>query len=405
MHILNDKTTASIFRAHEFDLDLKNNCNGYVDSRLIAAISQIDPPLNNMGGTPPLPPLFFPQCEILAENVVKNQRVLIDWLGFSTTQSLDAVFLSLQVLFLDLEMVSGHSVMRGYSEGKFLKIGSVQIGTIGYGAKHGRISVSLTGSACKKFITDEHFYMVYEVLKLLDARISRIDLALDFYQAEFTFDAVFNAYKNQRFKKENSPFNPVYSIVSGCDKHGNNAGRTLYVGRRDGEVMARIYEKGLEVFAKMSEEYRELSTEREDNFFKQNKFTTIADDWLRVEIEFKRKEKTRPIILEIILCRDDFYAGSFPYCADLLGSATGRGRGSLKTTKQITHDKLILAHRASYGNHVHSLRDIGFSDTEIVDLLDTGSHNQKLLKAGLIEIEKTAFNNALKINPDFDIPF
>jgi DNA relaxase NicK len=408
MDILSDLRNFDI--DNDFDSRLASNMQGYVDKDFIqaveaAALAVVSAPhLNNMGGTYPFPPSFSHDVK---NNGIKN-KVMMDYLVFSSCFSFDEIFFSLTQIWPDLIAKSSSVPMAGYPRVKALFIGTVQYGLIGFDAKkHNRICVSLTGVACKAIVHEDQFLFLFEVLTLLDARLSHIDLCLDFYRGEITFDDAFLAFTQGRFKNKNSPNNLPHQFIGGGDSKGNNTGRTIYIGDKQGENCTRIYEKGLEVFAKMPEQYRLQCTERENQMVLENgSVSSVADDWLRIEHVFRRKEKTRPIPLNIIVERDVFFAGVNPYFASILKLSTGKGRGVLKDKKEITHDKYIMAHRASYGSHIHTLREIGFTDTEICDLLDTGVPCQKLLKAGLIEIEKKAFNDASKLlDKDFDIPF
>jgi DNA relaxase NicK len=392
----------------EYHILLKQNMLGYVERGLLADLSQLaaaaaEPPSNNMGVSYPSTPQNISHSEKTGVKV--SQKTSIDWLGFSTLAPLEGILIGLQILWPDLIMSASKAGMRGYSKCKALFIGEVQYGLVGYGAKHGRASISLTGTACKTLTTPEQFETVRGLLDVLDARLSRVDLCFDFYRGEVRFEGALWAYQNGDFKPAKAKQNPQKKIVESTGPDGENLGRTLYIGPRDGDKYGRIYEKGLEVFAKMPQEYREACTERELEQRGDTPVTTIADDWLRLEVEFKRVHKDRPIPLEIILERDLYFAGAYPFYAWALGMGEGMGRKGIRSDSQLSHDKLIMAHRASYGNHVHSLRRIGFTDSEIVNMLDTGIHNQKLLKSGLVDVEQQAVRNFRQSDGDSDIPF
>jgi DNA relaxase NicK len=398
-----DNGTSEQILAYDFDKILQKNLLGYVDPALILAMAQAVPPSNNMGVNPPLTPYFFPQCEKSPSFGV--QKSSIDWCAFSAIIELDPLLIGLQIIFPEVILTSTHAGMKGYPNCKALQVGTVQYGLVGYGAAHGRVSVSLTGTACK-LLTDEKIENLHELLTIFDARLTRVDICFDFFQGEITFDAAVWAYDQGDFKNPIIQKNPQRALILGNGGRGENLGRTMYLGPRTGEVYGRVYEKGLEVFAKMPEFYREQCTEREyqndPNF---NNPGTIADSWVRLEVEFKRKAKNRPLVLDMLLDRDAYFSGAYPFFAKAIQSSTSKGRGSLKENNVICHDKLFMAHKRSYGNHVHSLRDIGLSDKEICDSLDSGVHCQKLLKAGLISIERKAVDDWKANNQDFDIPF
>lgn len=404
-----DKKTGRDLVAAEFDLMLRKNSALYVEKAFRDEVAALLPPPNNMGVTYPLTPYFLPQCEISTDFGV--QKTSVDWLGFSTPHEFEAALLALQVIWPEMIATASGVGMKGYPMCKALQVCNVQFGLVGYGAKHGRLSVSLTGIACKTFAGDEEkIRLVYDVLVVLDARLSRLDICMDFYRGEITFDYALWAYDQGQFKKPKASEQPKQRLIGEKGGKGENLGRTMYLGPRDGEIYGRVYEKGLEVFAKMCDEYREQCTEREaalSGEAGQKASGTIADDWLRLEGEFKRKNKDRPLPLEMILDRDKYFSGAYPFFATALGMGDGKGRGSLKSTNEISHDKLINAHRRAFGNHVHTLKEIGLTDSEVVSLLDTGVHNQKLLKAGLVTLEQAAVRAFRKSEEgqDSDIPF
>lgn len=400
--------TSDEYARYEINNLMARNAQGFDERDLsvrLAKLAEIAlPPSNNMGGPSPLPPYFLPHSE--KNDQLVTQKTSVDWLAFSTLVPVEGILLGLQIVWPDMMMSTAKGGMKGYPKCKALFVGEVQYGLVGHGAKHERNSVSLTGTACKTITTNEQYETVRGLLDVLQARLSRVDLCFDFYKGEVTFEYAQFAYAAGEFKHPKANKNPESKVVSAKGSYGENLGRTLYVGPRTGEKFARIYEKGLEVFAKMPEAYREACTERENALLGDAERRTVADDWLRLEVEFKRVDKDRPIPLEIILERDLHFAGAYPFFARALGMGDGKGRSRIKSTAQIDHDKFIQNHRASYGSHVHTLRRIGFTDTEIADLLDTGVHNQKLLKAGLVVVEQQAVKKYREeFDPDFDIPF
>jgi DNA relaxase NicK len=412
--IIHDKTPWQDYRLNdilqkEFDELIKNNANGFFDPALLEKLDKVAadfslPPSNNMGVSSSVTPLFFPQCEI--PPVFGVQKTTIDWLGFSTFRDIEETLYGLQQIFPGMIRTAASCGMQGYPSAMALEIDNEQMGMIGYGAKHGRISVSLTGVCCKKLNTSGKIQFAYEVLALLEVRLSRIDICLDLFQGELTYEACLWAYEQGRFKKFGAHGMPQIKEVGARGARGENLGRTMYLGIREGELYTRIYEKGLEIFAKMTPEFKALSTERENlNVDENGKLKTIADDWLRLECEFKRKSKDRPLKLEMMLDRDNFFAGAYPYFADVIGLATGRGREALRNDGEIVYEKLLAAHRRAFGNHVFTMVDIGMTDAEIVASLNTGTPNKKLRKSGIAARMKRAHEEYTKNNPDAAIPF
>jgi phage replication initiation protein len=386
--------------------------------------ADLDPPSANRGGSSPLPPYFLPHGEISHETVAKDltfqylqkQKTKIDWITFSTVAGLEALQVSVNILFPSSVITSGGK-MKGYPKARLVEVDGVTVATIGHGATHGRDCVAIDGAGCK-LLTHADVIVLHDLMHTLEARITRLDLCLDFYSGETTWDHALFAYHRGSFRHPKANCNPEHSIVGKESGDGQNLGRTLYVGQRASAVMARIYEKGLETFAKLPKEYREACAAREAEYRLLNGLKPSAlnvDSWLRVEIEFKNKDD-KVLSYDMLLDRDMYFSGAYPYCADCLGVEMGPRPATLKDSAEVTLDRMLIAARRSYGNLVHSLTEIGFTDGDIVGHLTTGLHNQKLVKAGVVAVgtraakgaaeklqaERAAAMSALE---DFDIPF
>lgn len=371
---------------------IEEHCSGFVPSEMLAEIALLGAgvPLNNMGPNIPATPYFVPQCEISGDFVDEN-KTKIDWCGFSCPHDEIVVFTALSVLWPDLQMMPTTGKIRGYATCKAFVLDGVQFGLIGFGQKHGRSSVSLTGTCCSTLV-GARVKLLYDVLVVLDARLSRVDIAFDLYHGELTFDYALFAFKRGDFKSSAGGVQPTSSTVIGTGSDGENLGRTLYIGNRSGRVFGRVYEKGLEVFAKMSEEFRESCTDRERELLGDAAELqgTIADRWLRLEVEYKRKDKSSELPLEMLLERDAYHAGSYPFFADALGRSDGKRPMRLKTDIEITLDGLIGAGRNAFGSLIFSLEKIGFTSEEIVEQLRGSSHSRKLISSGLFSVCETA---------------
>lgn len=399
------KSAASQALDDEFGILLKHNMNGFVDRALASTLeglrSEPLPPSNNMGGNYPLPPLFLPRCETAGGFVVK-QKTNIDWLGYTSEASIDAIRLGVQVLWPDVIFSRKSGGMPGYPDAQVILVDGVQYGLLGYGAKtHSRAFVSLTGTACKT-LTPELISVAQEMLEAVDARLSRLDICLDFYRGEQTFEHAEFAYSTGQFIGVGGK-NPKHRRIGDVSGDGKNLGRTLYVGPRDGEKMARIYEKGLEVYANLPEDLRSASEARAVVFSLEDK--QFSDSWLRIEVEFKRQKSGRELPLDMLTKRDEYFAGAYPYCASSLGLADGLRPVSLKKDLDIDLIKLIGNGKRSYGSLVHTLKELQFTDSDVVQCLTSGVLNNKLVKSGMLAKIKHRQAEILSLDPDHDIPF
>lgn len=390
----------------EFGYLLRHNAADFVDRGLAADLEALrqqgHPPSNNMGGTYPSPPLFLSHGEKQGESI-SHQKTKIDWLGFTSEAPVEALRMAIAVLWPTATFSRNRGGMPGYPDSQAISVDGVQFGLLGYGATtHQRSFVSLTGTACKT-LGDAELQLAHDVLVTLDARIARIDICLDFYKGERTFDHALFAYDRGDFRLSKSPKNPKKKVIGEVDGAGNNLGRTLYVGSRGGEKMARIYEKGLEVFAHLPDDLKAMSEARALVFNLEDK--QFADNWVRVEIEFSRQKKERDLPLEMLIKRDEYFAGAYPYCADALGVTDGLRPPSLKSDIDVDFIKMIGNAKRSYGSLVHTMKELGFSDNDVVVYLSSGENNNKLVKSGMLAKIKEGQARILADSPDWDIPF
>jgi len=401
-----EKSAASQALDAEFGILLKQNMNGFVDRQLAAELDGLrngaHPPSNNMGGNLPDTPLFLPHGEISGESV-SHQKTKIDWLGYTSEAPVEALRLGLEVLWPNVKFSRNKGGMPGYPDSQAIIVDGVQYGLLGYGAtNHTRSFVSLPGTACKT-LTPELLAIAHEMLVAVDARLARLDICLDFFNGERTFDHALFCYDRGDFKGTKGGVNPRRKLVGEVDGKGKNLGRTMYVGVRGGEKMARIYEKGLEVYAHLPDDLRAMSEARALVFNLEDK--QFADNWLRIEIEFTRQKKERDLPLDMLIYRDKYFAGAYPYCADALGLADGLRPSTLKSDLDVDFIKMIGNAKRSYGSLVHTMKELGFTDSDVVVYLTTGTNNNKLVKSGMLAKIKEIQSEIMAADPDSDIPF
>lgn len=401
-----DRTPASQALDDEFGILLKQNANGFVDRKLAASLDGLRqepyPPSNNMGGNLPSPPLFLPHRE-KSGGLVAFQKTKIDWLGFTSEAPVEAIRLGLEVLWPNVTFANKLGGIPGFPVAQLIIVDGVQYGLLGYGAlTHSRSFVSLPGTGCKT-LTNEMLEITYEMLVLLDARLSRLDICLDLYKGERSIDHVLFCYQRGDFRSKKGGSNPCKKDHFGVDGKGNNLGRTVYIGARGGEKMLRAYEKGLEVYAHLPDDLREMSESRALVFNLEDK--EFADSWLRLEVEFSRQKKERDLPLEMLVKRDEYFAGAYPYCADALGVGDGLRPVTLKTDLEVDFIKLIGNAKRSYGSLVHTMKELGFTDADVVVYLSSGVNNNKLVKSGMLAKIKSRQAEILAQEPDWDIPF
>lgn len=370
----------------------------FSDSELAERLRQMAaeplPPSNNMGGNIPYPPPIFSHGEKSPISV--NQKTTLDWLAFTCPKDLPDLCKVIETIWPAALFSQNKRGVVGYPESWSITVDGLAYGVIGLGAPHGRNYVSLDGTACKS-LTDELVELVYEILTLkeLDIRLTRVDICLDLYRGERTWDHALWAYDRGDFKGSKAGRPPQKKVID-VSAGGENLGRTLYIGKRDGAVYGRIYEKGLEVFANLPEDLRDLSHKRE---LELGEVSAKADSWLRLEVEYKRRESDLPFAM--LLERDSYFAGAYPYFASALGLTDGRRPRGMKSDFDVDLIRMMHNAKRSYGSLIHSLTQIGFTPDDVVQHLSTGRNNDKLVRSGLLKEVQDAVR---KFDPDFDIP-
>jgi DNA relaxase NicK len=143
---------------------------------------------------------------------------------------------------------------------------------------------------------------VESVEQLANAEIRRFDPALTTWRGEVSHERVVQAHKAGRFTTGGRPPNMRQEVNSEPGK-----GSTVYVGDRASDKFGRFYEKGFEMLGGLPEALRGEGATI-DGF--------PVEGIYRSEIELKAK--TRPLPWEVIERRDEYFAGAYQFCADIL---------------------------------------------------------------------------------------
>jgi len=137
----------------------------------------------------------------------------------------------------------------------------------------------------------ERWVEMHCFLTAIGARITRVDLAVDFLNGENCVDDAVKLYEVGAFNVRGRK--PKSSIAG--DWHNGIDGRTFYVGRRENGKLLRVYEKG-----------RQLGD--------------LKSPWVRWELQLGRKERDLP--LDILINPAPFFAGAYPALHDILPAAS-----------------------------------------------------------------------------------
>src|ERR1035437_167878 len=206
----------------------------------------------------------------------------------------------------------------------FTRVGSSEfaIGCLAFGgeAQKGRWMFQLTGSGCSVVPC---WRKLVRLLKALDARITRLDLALDCLHGEYTVNDAVQMFHEGEF---NGGGRPPSTALAG-DWLGGVAGRTFYVGRAVNGKMLRVYEKGMQLGDPDS-------------------------DWVRFEVQLGNRDRVIPF--EAMTMRDAFLAGCYPALEKMLAVA-GLAIPTGQTEGQTSIGRLMFHLRSSYGKLINTV--------------------------------------------------
>lgn len=235
------------------------------------------------------------------------QKTTVDWLRFRVQTEPRDVLEALRPMFEGV----GHTLkvktlprgILGFQRALSVQIEDMPVGRMDFGgeSQRGWVRVDITGKGCE-WVKD--WQAAQEVEQLPSAQVRRLDIALTTWDGEVTHDLVVKAHSDGRFITRGRP--PALQQITSSDPR---AGRTCYVGKREkSDKFFRAYEKGYEMAGK-------LAGLNLPGF-------PFAIDGKRVEdiyrCELELKAESMDIPWEVIERRDQYFAGAYPFCADVL---------------------------------------------------------------------------------------
>jgi phage replication initiation protein len=169
-----------------------------------------------------------------------------------------------------------HRLQLRLDDGAKVEIGSIALGGE---SQKGRWLLQLNGKGCG-MVND--WPSLQELLEGLGATLSRVDLAVDFLNGEYTVDDALTLYETGAFI--NRGRNPELDTQGAWHESGTK-GRTVYVGKlKNGKTLC-VYEKG-----------RQLNLE--------------GSDWTRYEVRLGNRDREIP--LDVLTNPDKYFTGAYP---------------------------------------------------------------------------------------------
>lgn len=237
---------------------------------------------------------------------MRPTKTTVDWLRFRTQADVLPGLEALRALYGDLGPTLNLKHLGrgkdGFEQGAAVRLGDMVIGRVDFGGaqQRGWVRWNITGLGCQ-FVHD--WDAVDELERLPRAEPRRLDLALTTWRGEVSHATVEAAHRAGRFTCGGRP--PNLRRILNSDPR---AGQTCEVGVREkSDKFFRGYEKGLEMLTKLPKPVADTTTHI-DGF--------PVEGIYRSEVELKAA--TRPIPWDVIDQRDQYFAGAYPFCADIL---------------------------------------------------------------------------------------
>lgn len=259
----------------------------------------------------------------------------------------------------------------GFQRALSVQVADMPLGRMDFGgeSQRGWVRLDLPAKGCE-WVQD--WSELGQLEQLPQAEIRRCDIALTTWDGEVTHQTVVDAHRAGRFITRGRP--PEMSTISSTDER---AGKTNYVGTRaKSDKFFRGYEKGYELAAKCPAAFvvSHIDGKR-------------VEDIYRCELELKAE--SGPIPWEVVERRDQYFAGAYPFCADVLPGVEADILMRRPERAPQTDLAAVLGHcRTQYGAALYTaLRAYHGDITAVWDKVVGDHHSKDLLEAGVLLVD------------------
>lgn len=299
-------------------------------------------------------------------------KTTIDWLTFRTKsepiQALEALKPMFGTLAPLLNLKPLQRGAMGFQQAATVNLSDMPLARIDYGgeSQRGWARVAVSGKGCQ-WVQD--WDAMDSIEQLPASEIRRLDIALTTWSGQVTHDLVVHAHSRGRFGTGGR--NPDLQQITSSNPI---AGKTCYIGNRKSDRFLRAYEKGYEMNAKAG-----------------GNLTLIdghpIEDIYRTELELKASATVLP--WSLIERRDEYFAGSYPFCADLLPEVDADVLQRRPEREPQTDLATALANiKTQYGATIFTALHAYHGDmTAVWDKIIGIDHSSSLLEAGVLLVD------------------
>jgi len=214
------------------------------------------------------------------------------------------------------------------------------VGLVLAGGQNGKILIMLSGTGCT-LAADGWQQRLHDFLSKVASRatLSRVDVAIDFFNGEYSVDWVSEQDDNGGFYF-GTGIEPTYE-QKGAWKRPSGKGRTATIGSRQCDKYLRAYEKG-------------------------KKEGDPSSLWTRFELEFKNK--TTVISFDILINPTGYFVEAYPCFKDFDQFAEPCKFERIKKTAEINTDSALKTIKTQYGKYFAALQHV-YSRDELFELV------------------------------------
>lgn len=305
------------------------------------------------------------------------QKTAPDWLRFRTHVEPHRVLEALGPMFGEfgayLALGKPQRGILGFQQAQPVLCGTMPIGRVDYGgeSQRGWFRWDIPGQGCQ-WVRD--WEAVEELAELPETELRRADIALTTWRGEVTHERVVEAHGAGAFITNGRP-PKMRQIVSSDPKDG----RTCEIGVRDGSTkFGRFYEKGRKWAAESAFDLVEIDGCPVEGIY-------------RSEIEYKAQREV-PLTWDLISRRDEYFAGSYPFCAEILpGVEPEILKGLPESRVRRTLASALEVCKAQFGATLYTALHAYEGDIGAVFQRIVGDrHNVSLLEAGVLMVDHVA---------------
>jgi phage replication initiation protein len=299
-------------------------------------------------------------------------KTTIDWLAFRTQGEVRGDLSAMRPLFGHMgDLLNLKPLNRGvggFTMACGVRLGDLDIGRVDFGgeSQRGWARWNITGQGCE-WVSD--WNALQDVEALPRSEIRRLDIALTTWKGEVTHEVVEAAHAAGLFVCGGRP--PAMQTIVSTDPR---AGRTANVGQRAFDKFFRGYEKGFQLAAAMPPGVTHI-----DGF--------PLEDIYRCEVELKPKSTVIP--WEVVERRDQYFAGCYPFLAELLPGVESDILMRRPERAPQADLKARLAHcRQAYGSTLFTaLAAYGGDYLRVWDQICGDRHSADMLAAGVLMVD------------------